>query len=235
MAHRVRRRVRAPATVPVGGALRDHRGLAAGRGRDRLRRCCCVDPATRTCMIRQRVPPGEWRSATRADQRKHSPPGRTRTCDRRIRRPRVAAARWSRVSRPRPATLRVSAGHRPNLQVQSDLRWRTLTDRDPRRPEPVRSRAVHEYEHGTVPVGGALPAAGSFGVTSRRQLGAARRSRECPLAPGWDHRELAAVNDGRNLTPWRRVNVDPLVGHFGQSSVVVVAVGTRPRSRSLSR
>jgi NADPH:quinone reductase-like Zn-dependent oxidoreductase len=43
--------------------------------------------------------------------------------------------------------------------------------------------------------------------------------------------QLANVNDGRNLTPWRRVKTDPLDGH-GSS---VVAAGTRPRSRSLSR
>ena len=38
------------------------------------------------------------------------------------------------------------------------------------------------------------------------------------------------VNVGRNLTPFRRLKTDPLVGHQAASSV-----GTLPRSRSLSR
>jgi hypothetical protein len=42
---------------------------------------------------------------------------------------------------------------------------------------------------------------------------------------------LGDVNDGRILTPWRRVKTDPPAGH-GSS---VVAAGTRPRSRSFSR
>jgi hypothetical protein len=42
---------------------------------------------------------------------------------------------------------------------------------------------------------------------------------------------VTSVNDGRKLTPWRRVKTDPSAGH--ESSVV--AAGTRPRSRSLSR
>ena len=56
----------------------------------------------------------------------------------------------------------------------------------------------------------------------------------------WDGKEsipmeiwerVAPVNGNRKLTPWRQVKTDPLVGH-GSS---VVAAGTRPRSRSLSR
>ena len=41
----------------------------------------------------------------------------------------------------------------------------------------------------------------------------------------------ATVNDGRKRTPWRRLKSDPLDGHCSS----VVAAGTRPRSRSLSR
>jgi hypothetical protein len=44
-------------------------------------------------------------------------------------------------------------------------------------------------------------------------------------------RALWFVNDGRKLTPWRRMKTDPLDGHCSS----VAAVGTRPRSRSLSR
>jgi hypothetical protein len=39
------------------------------------------------------------------------------------------------------------------------------------------------------------------------------------------------VNDGRKLTPWRRMKTDPSCCHDSS----VAAAGTRPRSRSLSR
>ena len=43
------------------------------------------------------------------------------------------------------------------------------------------------------------------------------------------------LNGTRILTPWRQLNSDPFsLLIFGQSSLVVAA-GTRPRSRSLSR
>jgi predicted SpoU family rRNA methylase len=44
-------------------------------------------------------------------------------------------------------------------------------------------------------------------------------------------REQLLVNGNRNLTSWRQVKVDHL-RVYGSS---VAAVGTRPRSRSLSR
>jgi hypothetical protein len=39
------------------------------------------------------------------------------------------------------------------------------------------------------------------------------------------------VNGSRNLTPWRQVKIDPLVGHWSSLAALV----GRPRSRSLSR
>jgi transcriptional regulator with XRE-family HTH domain len=57
---------------------------------------------------------------------------------------------------------------------------------------------------------------------ARERPDRATHERYCALAP---------VNDGRKLTPWRRVKTDPLGDHCSS----VVAAGTRPKSRSLSR
>jgi hypothetical protein len=52
-----------------------------------------------------------------------------------------------------------------------------------------------------------------------------------PRSHTWSVVGHASVNGNRNLTSWRQVKVDHL-RVYGSS---VAAVGTRPRSRSLSR
>ncbi len=56
---------------------------------------------------------------------------------------------------------------------------------------------------------------------------------------GYQTYMTGGVNDGRILTPWRRLKVDPLlllvVAGCYCSSLVVLAAGTRPRSRFLRR
>ena len=73
-------------------------------------------------------------------------------------------------------------------------------------------------------------------VKDRSRVAWSRPLRSPSVKPIWLTKANAStVNGGRKLTPLRRLKIDPLVWSFGLQSSVVVAAGTRPRSRSLSR